>query len=193
LSERGQLLVVAGLGSPCWDVAAAGDAARNFYVWGAMGGACMVALGLAMARREDRVLAIVGDGEMLMGMSSLSTIAARRPANLAILVLDNERYGETGNQPTHTAVGVDIAGVARCCGFALTRVIASAREVTRARSDLLGAAGPVIVVGTASAALVLPPRDGPYLKNRFRHALLGEHGVPRPPSEGLVLPPMREL
>ena len=191
LRDRGQLLVVAGLGSPCWDVAAAGDEARNFYVWGAMGGASMVALGLALARREDRVLAIVGDGEMLMGLGSLPTIGAKRPSNLAILVLDNERYGETGNQPTHTASGVDIARVARCCGFAVTRVIARPEEVTSARSDLLGATGPAIIVakiGTDPAPLVLPPRDGPYLKDRFRHALLGEHSVPRPPPEGPLLP-----
>lgn len=178
LNNRGEdLLVVAGLGSPCWDVAAAGDSARNFYVWGAMGGACMVALGIATAQPRRRVLAVVGDGEMLMGLGSLATIATRRPDNLAILVLDNERYGETGNQPTHTASATDIGGVARCCGFPLAYTIADKEGQARARFDLLNAAGPIVVVAKINpdpAPLVLPPRDGGYLKARFRQALLGD-------------------
>jgi thiamine pyrophosphate-dependent acetolactate synthase large subunit-like protein len=112
---------------------------------------------------------------MLMGIGSLVTIAARRPDNLAVLVLDNERYGETGNQPTHTAAGVDIAGVACSCGFPSAYTIANADGQARARIDLLGSEGPVIVVAKispASAPLVLPPRDGGYLKTRFRAALL---------------------
>jgi thiamine pyrophosphate-dependent acetolactate synthase large subunit-like protein len=121
------LLVIAGLGSPCWDVASAGDDDRNFYVWGAMGGACMVALGIAGAQPAKRVLAIIGDGEMLMGLSSLATIATRRAENLAILVLDSERYSETGNQPTHTAAATDIAGVAHACGFPLAHTITTPR------------------------------------------------------------------
>lgn len=160
----------------CWDVAAAGDDDRNFYVWGAMGGACMVALGIAGARPANRVLAIVGDGEMLMGLGSLATIAARRPDNLAILVLDNERYGETGDQPTHTATGTDLASIARACGFPLAYTITDGEGQAHARFDLLNAAGPVVVVAKINAepgARVLPPRDGGYLKNRFRQALLG--------------------
>jgi len=177
LRDRGEdLLVVAGLGSPCWDVAAAGDVEKNFYVWGAMGGAAMVALGLALAQPEKRVLVIVGDGEMLMGLGSLTTIAARKPKNLALLVLDNEHYAETGNQPTHTAAGVDLAGVARSCGFGAAYTIASSNDQPRARAELLGTAGPLIVVakiGLAPLPLVLPPRDGFYLKSRFRRAVLG--------------------
>src|SRR5262249_2343108 len=139
LRDRGdELLVVAGLGSPCWDIAAAGDVARNFYLWGAMGGAAMVALGLALAQPSKRLLAISGDGEMLMGLGSLSTIAARKSKNLALLVLDNECYAETGEQPTHTAAGVDIAGVARSCGFPLARTIADLSETAVARAELLG-------------------------------------------------------
>jgi thiamine pyrophosphate-dependent acetolactate synthase large subunit-like protein len=180
LSERPKdLLVVSGLGSPCWDLAAAGDDPRNFYVWGAMGGASMVAMGLALARQQERVLAIVGDGEMLMGLGSLATIATRGVSNLAILVLDNERYCETGNQPTHTAAGVALDAVAKACGFSVAQTIRDDDEVAAARAALISTRGPVLVVAkitTDPVPLVLPPRDGAYLKNRFRSAVLGGEG-----------------
>ncbi len=96
VEDRGELLVVGGLGAPSWDLTAAGDEPRNFPLWGAMGGAAMVGLGVALAQRERRVLVVTGDGEMLMGLGALAAIAVQAPANLAIVVLDNERYGETG-------------------------------------------------------------------------------------------------
>src|SRR5271169_3688880 len=109
LREPGDLLVVTGLGAPSYDAGAAGDRPLNFYLWGAMGGAAMIGLGLALAQPGRRVLVITGDGEMLMGMGALASIAAMRPANLAVAVLDNGRYGETGQQPSHTALGTDLA------------------------------------------------------------------------------------
>ena len=117
LAERGDLLVVTGLGSPTYDVAAAGDHALNFYLWGAMGGAAMIGLGLALARPDRPVAVITGDGEMLMGLGSLATIAVKRPKNLSIVVLDNRRYGETGMQASHTEAGVDLVAMARACGI----------------------------------------------------------------------------
>ena len=113
LKPRGDALVVAGLGSPAWDAAAAGDHPLNFYLWGAMGGAAMIGLGLALAQPRRRVLVITGDGEMLMGLGSLATIGVQQPRNLALVVLDNEHYGETGMQETHTRRGIDLAGVAK--------------------------------------------------------------------------------
>ena len=176
LAERGEMLVVAGLGAPAWDVAAAGDAALDFPLWAAMGGAAMVGLGVALARPDRRVLVVTGDGEMLMGLGSLATIAAQAPANLAICVLDNERYGETGMQPTHTAHGVDLAALARAAGFPVT-ALARDDEALRPAIDLVrDAPGPVFVtikVRAEALPLVLPPRDGVALKDRFRAALLG--------------------
>jgi thiamine pyrophosphate-dependent acetolactate synthase large subunit-like protein len=176
LADPGDLLVVAGLGSTAWDVTAAGDRALNFPLWGAMGGAAMIGLGLALARPERRVLVITGDGEMLMGLGSLATVAVQRPPNLAIVVFDNERYGETGMQATHTAHGVDLAGVAAASGFPITGTLREEREVEAALPLIRTAPGPllhVVKVRAEPLPFALPPRDGAHLKDRFRHALLG--------------------
>lgn len=178
LDKRDGLLVVAGLGSTAWDISAAGDSPLSFPMWGAMGTAAMVGLGLALAQPSRRVLVITGDGEMLMGMGSLATIGVQKPRNLAIAVIDNERYGETGMQSTHTASGVDLAGVARACGFGTAALVRSDAEFASARKALLGEPGPVFMqvkVVAEKIPLVLPPRDGGLLKTRFRHALLGPH------------------
>ena len=176
LENRGELLVVAGLGSTAWDISAAGDSPLSFPMWGAMGAAAMVGLGLALAQPARRVLVITGDGEMLMGMGSLATIGVQQPRNLAIAVIDNERYGETGMQSTHTASGVDLAGVARACGFGTAAVVRSQAEFAAARKALLGDPGPLLMqvkVVAEKIPLVLPPRDGGLLKTRFRRAVLG--------------------
>lgn len=172
LADRGDLLVVTGLGSPTYDAAAAGDSHANFYLWGAMGGAAMVGLGLALARPERRVLVLTGDGEMLMGMGSLATIAAVAPANLSVAVLDNGRYGETGAQKSHTSLGTDLVTVAQGCGWKDCRTISDMAGVTALRAGIQ--AGPVfavIKVDPAEAPRVLPPRDGTLLVHRFRAAL----------------------
>ena len=176
LERRGKLLVVAGLGSSAWDCTAAGDHPLTFPLWGAMGSACMIGLGLALAQPRRRVLVVTGDGEMLMGLGSLATIAVQRPRNLAIVVLDNERYGETGMQKTHTAHGADLARIALACGFAEAQIIRGKAQLAGVRSGVHGRQGPLLYqvkVGREPARLVLPPRDGAHLKHRFREALLG--------------------
>jgi thiamine pyrophosphate-dependent acetolactate synthase large subunit-like protein len=177
LERREGLLVVAGLGSSAWDCTAAGDHPLTFPLWGAMGSASMIGLGLALAQPRRRVLVVTGDGEMLMGLGSLATIAAQRPRNLAIVVLDNERYGETGMQKTHTAHGTDLAAVALACGFSKAAVIRSAAQAAGLRAELHRGKGPLffqVKVKRDPDPLVLPPRDGAHLKHRFREALLGE-------------------
>ncbi|MEE8202672.1 MAG: thiamine pyrophosphate-dependent enzyme [Alphaproteobacteria bacterium] len=181
LAERGDALVVAGLGAPAWDVTAAGDHALSFPLWGAMGGAAMVGLGLALAQPARRVLVITGDGEMLMALGSLATVAAQAPRNLAIVVLDNERYGETGMQATHTAWGVDLAAVAAGAGLPVAETVMETAELDAAIAKVRTAPGPVFVtvkVRAETLPLVLPPRDGAYLKDRFRTALLGAAATP---------------
>jgi thiamine pyrophosphate-dependent acetolactate synthase large subunit-like protein len=179
LSHRGGLLVVAGLGSSAWDCTAAGDHPLTFPLWGAMGQAAMTGLGLALARPERRVLVITGDGEALMGLGSLATIGVQRPENLSVAVLDNERYGETGMQATHTAHGVDLADVARACGFAWAFTVIDAREVQELRQVIRTRPGPglaVVKVLPEKLPLVFPPKEGTVLRDRFRRALLGDCG-----------------
>lgn len=176
LRRRGNTLVVAGLGAPAWDVTAAGDGPLNFPLWGAMGGAVPVGLGLALAQPSRRVLVITGDGEMLMGIGSLATVAIQRPPNLAIVVLDNERFGETGMQLTHTAGSVDLAAIAAANGIPLCRTIKDNKALQSGLPQIRDAAGPVffnIKVRAEKLPLALPPKDGAYLKDRFRLALLG--------------------
>jgi len=176
LKDRGELLVIAGLGSTAWDITAAGDADLSFPTWGAMGQAAMMGLGLALAQPKRRVLVITGDGEMLMGLGSLATIGVQQPANLTVAVIDNERYGETGMQATHTAHGVDLVAVAKGCGIADARLITAEQDVEPLREAVHNGKGPAFVqikVLAEKVPLVLPPHDGVLLRARFRRALLG--------------------
>jgi thiamine pyrophosphate-dependent acetolactate synthase large subunit-like protein len=177
LADRGELLVAAGLGAPAWDCTAAGDHPLNYPLWGGMGLAVTIGLGLARAQPKRRVLVITGDGEMLMGVGSLATVtAAGAPQNLAVAILDNERYGETGNQKTHTASGVDLAGIARASGFPAASVCRAEADVAGAVRALREAPGPVLTVfkiADETLPFVLPPREGAVLTHRFRAALLG--------------------
>ena len=177
LKDRKALLVVAGLGSTSWDITAAGDSPLSFPTWGAMGQAAMMGLGLALAQPRRRVLVVTGDGEMLMGLGALATIGVRRPANLSVVVIDNERYGETGMQTTHTAHQVDLAAVARACGFKKSTVIRNNAGVAKLRAVIHGKSGPnfaQVKVVAEKLPLVLPPHDGVVLKDRFRAALLAD-------------------
>ena len=177
LRDRGEALLVTGLGGPSFDACAAGDSPNTFYLWGGMGGAVPTGLGLALAQPARRVLVITGDGEMLMGIGSLATVAVQKPANLAICIVDNQRYGETGMQDTHTEFGVDLPAMARGAGFTETATAFTAKELEETVPMLYAARGPVFVdvkVATATHPLTLPMRDGPGLKHRFRENLLGK-------------------
>ncbi len=177
LEERGDLIVVSGLGSPTYDVMAAGDHDRNYYLWAAMGSAAMIGLGLAMSRPQDSVLVVTGDGEMLMGMGALATIAVQSPKNLAIAVLDNGHYGETGMQRSHSGYGVDLDRVSKSldfdCSASITDMdaVRDFRQRIHARNALNFA---TIKIDTAEEARVLPSRDGVYIKNRVRAALASD-------------------
>lgn len=172
LDGRGDALVVCGLGSPGYDVFAAGDHDGNFYLWGAMGGAASVGLGLALAQPGRPVLVVTGDGEMLMGLGSLATIGARHPANLGVVVLDNGRYGETGMQESHTALGVDLCGVAQAAGFASVADVADLHSIAAIRPGLSATEGGprfvVVRIAPEEVPRALPMRDGAALKLRMR-------------------------
>ncbi|WGR95638.1 thiamine pyrophosphate-dependent enzyme [Bradyrhizobium sp. ISRA443] len=172
LTDRGDLLVISGLGSSTYDVFAAGEHPGNFYLWGAMGGAAMIGLGLALAQPKRPVLVVTGDGEQLMGIGSLLTIAAKQPGNLSIAVLDNGQYGETGMQLSHSGLGAKLDVIARGAGIADITEIADMAGIESFRAslhDLNG--GPRLArirIATGELERALPPRDGSYLKNRFR-------------------------
>ena len=174
LANRGETIVVCGLGSSTYDVFAAGDDDRNFYLWGAMGGAVMIGLGLAIAQPDKPVLVITGDGEALMGMGALASVAAQNPKNLTIIVLDNAHFVETGMQPSHTAHGVELAEVATACGFESTQTIVD-YDLLDAYSNTPNAAnGPrlaVVKITTDNPDRALPNLDGIYIKNRLRSSL----------------------
>lgn len=180
------LLVIAGLGSANWDITEAGDRPLNMPLWGSMGAPVGMGLGLAIAQPTKRVLVVTGDGDMLMSLGSLATVATQMPDNLAIMVLDNEKFGETGNQATHTSprnngptesgAGTDLALIAKGCGIADVATVREAADVDQLVRDLRTKAGPIfrlVKVMVEKLDFVMPPQDGAHLKDRFRQALLG--------------------
>src|SRR5579872_1050222 len=173
------LLVIAGLGSSNWDITEAGDRPLNMPLWGGMGATVPMGLGLALAQPAQRVLVITGDGDMLMSLGSLATIAAQQPDNLAICVLDNEKFGETGNQatatsprnngPTDSGAGTDLSVVARGCGIADSAIVREQSDVAGLVADLRRKRGPVfrlVKVMVEKLEFVMPPQDGAHLKDR---------------------------
>jgi len=175
LQDRGALLVVSGLGSPTYDVFAAGDHDANFYLWGAMGGAGMIGLGLALAQPARPVAVFTGDGEQLMGAGSLLTIAVKAPPNLTLVVLDNGHFGETGMQLSHSGHGVDLAAVALSAGFASVATVDGLQDIPAARDALQSTtAGPRLLrvrIAPGETPRALPARDGVFVKHRFRRNL----------------------
>ncbi len=174
LSQVPDALVITGLGSAAYDVYAAGDRDLNYYLWGAMGGSTSIGLGLALAQPEKSVVVVTGDGEMLMGIGSLGTIAAKQPKNLTIVVLDNGHFGETGMQQSHASLGTDLVAVAKGFGISDSRAIDSLDEcdsvVQQVRSRN-GTAFVQVFIEANEPPRALPPRDGPFIKNRVRAAL----------------------
>ena len=176
VDRRGDALIVTGLGSSCYDLGVY-DHPNTFYLWGAMGAAAMMGLGLALAQPTRRVIVVTGDGEMLMGLGSLATIGAHRPKNLSIVVMDNELYAETGMQPTHTARGVSLAAIAKGASFSVAETVYTESELERGIAALYETAGAVLLdvkVSSKRYPMSIRMRDGVHIKNRFRENLLGQ-------------------
>ena len=175
LVDRKDMLVVTGLGSPSYDVFAAGEHDGNFYLWGAMGGAAMVGLGLALAQPKRPVVVLTGDGEALMGLGALLTIAVKKPLNLTIAVLDNGHYGETGMQLSHSGLGSRLDVIAQGAGFPFVTELNDLKAVAAFRPHLQDiVSGPRfarIKIAPGNPERALPPRDGTFVKNRLRQHL----------------------
>jgi thiamine pyrophosphate-dependent acetolactate synthase large subunit-like protein len=175
IKGRGDALIVTGLGSTCYDFGTQ-DHPNTFYLWGGMGAAAMLGLGLALAQPTRRVVVVTGDGEMLMGLGAFATIGAKSPKNFSLVVIDNEHYSETGMQPTHTQRGVSMTGVAKACNFPNAETIYTEQEMAKAVPDIFGGKELVfrdIKVNTSRYPMSIKLRDGAHIKNRFRENLLG--------------------
>ncbi len=174
LRRRGNAVVVPGLGSPCWDIFAAGDSPEYLYNWGGMGLAVPTALGLALAQPSRRVLAITGDGEMMMGIGSLGVVADQAPKNLGILVLDNEAFSETGRQRGLSSTRADLCIVAKGFGIATTMHVTEAGQVADLASFLFEQPGPSFAVAKIAISedpWRLPEKDGATIARRVKVAL----------------------
>lgn len=174
MKRRNGALVVPGLGSPTWDISASGDSPEYLYSWGGMGLAVSTALGIALAQPNKRVLALTGDGEMMMGIGSLGTVADQAPGNLGILVLDNEHFGETGRQHGLTGSRTDLCKVAEGFGIAKTMLVTETGQMDALADLMFKQPGPTFAV--AKIALTedpwaLPIKDGGAIARRFRIAL----------------------
>ena len=175
IGRHEDFLFVTGLAGTARDIAAlTQDGAHIYTMAGAMGGACMIGLGLALARPDKRVLVATGDGELLMNLGALATIAVLNPANLAILCVDNGHYGETGMQASHTNSGLSLCGVACACGIDTVFDIADAaalQEFAARLHDFDRMMFARVAIEADDPPRILPSRDGVFLKNRFRRAL----------------------
>ncbi|GBE43123.1 MAG TPA: aldehyde dehydrogenase [Rhizobiales bacterium] len=177
LAARGDALAVSSLGTSTYDLFAVSPAPENAYLWNAMGLTASVGLGLAIAQPDRRILVIAGDGDVMMGIGSLSVIAAQAPENLSILVIDNEGFEETGGQAGLSAFRADIAEIARGSGFRETMVARDEKDAARLADFLWRRTGPVLAVakvGASSDGPVYPCMDGPELVRIFRAAVLGD-------------------
>jgi len=179
----GQAPIIASLGHPAYDLFAAANRPENFYTWGSMGLASSIGLGLAMARPDLRVFVLDGDGSLLMNLGSLATIGLLQPANLVLVVMDNEEYATTGGQQTPTAHGADLDAAARAMSVARTATVRSVDELKR---ELGTSGGPQVVVAKVaeSAPTAKPPLDCVFIKQRFMAAI---HN-PEPATFGQPLP-----
>ena len=181
----GDAPIVASLGHPAYDLFAAGDRPRNFYTWGSMGLASSIGLGLALARPDIRVFVLDGDGSLLMNLGSLATIGLLRPANLVLVVMDNEEYATTGGQKTPTAHGADLDAAARAMGVPRTATVRTAAELGDVTRPDRGGEGPAVIIAkvSESAPTGKPPLDGVFIKQRFMSAL----GNPESATSGTLL------
>jgi thiamine pyrophosphate-dependent acetolactate synthase large subunit-like protein len=173
LQNRGDLLVIASIGSPTYDVAACGDHAKNFYIWSGLGSTPSVGLGLALAQPDKRVVVVTGDGDVLMALGSLSTIGVKQPKNLVIVCLDNGHYSASGMQPTATKAGVDLAAAARACKLRV-EMAGELASAERLREALHSGEGPLFIHAIVDAddqPRVVPSRDGVAIRQRFMDAI----------------------
>lgn len=166
-------LVVGGVGNAASDLAEAEDRDLNFYMWNAMGSAASFALGLALARPEQRVILLHGDGCLLMNMGALATEAISYPQNLIHIVWDNRMYHLTGKQPSASAFRTDIGTMASGCGFENMARCETLDEFKAALDKALAAPGPHFIhaINDDKGPVGHFPRSPTFIRHRFMSAL----------------------
>ena len=155
LRHVGNRPIVANLGPTTDELWHAGHRDRNFYTYGSMGLCSSIALGMALSTQEQ-VISLDGDGSLLMNLGTIATIGREHPKNLIVVVWDNEEWGQTGHQPSHTAMGTDLADVAQSCGISQTSTVSDLEELEAALQNALQTEGPWFIVAKIQEAEYLP-------------------------------------
>lgn len=155
LKHAGDLPIVSNLGPTTDELWHAGHRARNFYTYGAMGLCSSIALGMALGTRE-KVISLDGDGSLLMNMGTIATIGREKPDNLIVIVWDNEEWGQTGHQPSHTAISTDLEQAARACGISCAATVSSEQELEACLRNALVSEGPWFIVAKVQEAGYMP-------------------------------------
>jgi thiamine pyrophosphate-dependent acetolactate synthase large subunit-like protein len=170
-------LVIGGIGNPACDLAAAGDRPLNFYMWNAMGSTASFGLGLAMARPQNKVIVLDGDGGLMMNLGALATETVQFPENLIHIVWDNRMYHLTGKQPSATAYRTDLAKVAEGCGFESVFRCETLDAFKQAVDATLGKPGPHFIhaLNDDEGPQGHLPRSPTFIRHRFMEALGVEH------------------
>lgn len=173
LRLAGDRPIVANLGPTSDELWHAGHRDRNFYTYGNMGLCSSIALGMALAT-EEQVISLDGDGSLLMNLGTLSSIGRERPKNLIVVVWDNEAWGQTGHQTSHTGAGTDLERVAQSCGITAAATVSDLEEFEAALSQALATDGPHLIVAKIEESGYLPvaPPEPEFTLYRFRNTFV---------------------
>lgn len=173
-------VVIGGIGNANFDLYAAGHRPQNFYMLGSMGLACPIAVGVAIAQPERGVIALEGDGSILMNLGCLATIANLKPRNLTVIILDNGLYQITGKQVAATGGATDIVAVAKGAGLAQSHWVRDEAHFETLIDRRFDEGGPVLLAVKINdrPGATQPPRDPALVRSRFMRALgTGRGGV----------------
>ena len=166
----GDAPIVANLGPTSDELWHAGHRDRNFYTYGSMGLCSSIALGMALSA-SDKIISLDGDGSLLMNMGTIATIGRESPPNLIVIVWDNEQWGQTGGQPTHTAFGTDLERAAKACGVPKTATVLDEEELESALRQALEEEGPWFIVAKIAEepeSMPVAPNEPEMTTHRFR-------------------------
>ena len=169
LDHIGNRPIVSNLGPTTDELWHTGDRTRNFYTWGSMGLCSSIALGMALST-DEQVVSLDGDGSLLMNLGTIATIGRENPKNLIVVVWDNEEWGQTGHQPSHTAMGTDLEEVAKGCGISKTALVSTEEELKTVFMKALNSTGPWFIVAKLDETDHLPyaPIEPEMTLHRFR-------------------------